>query len=109
MSKGLSLHPPPDDNGHTDIGSDTKSNSKSSVARVFKTDRAPPPPYAEKPLPPMSSTREPKAVGGQMTEGVGVSRKKPKPSLRQKIGDYIRADAEKQRNGDIWGGTRAYG
>jgi len=57
----------------------------------------------------MSSTREPREVGGQMTEGVGVSRKKPKVTLRKKIADYIRADAEKQRNGDIWGGTRTYG
>lgn len=57
----------------------------------------------------MSSTREPKPVGGQMTEGVGVSRKKPKESKMEKFRRYVREDAAKQAQGDIWGGTRGMG
>jgi len=60
----------------------------------------------------MSSTREPKAVGGQMTEGVGVSRIKPKESKLEKFRRYVREDAAKQAQGDIWGGVkgmRGYG
>lgn len=54
----------------------------------------------------MSSTREPKAVGGQMTEGVGVSRIKPKESKLEKFRRYVREDAQKQAQGDIWGGVK---
>ena len=57
----------------------------------------------------MSSTRQPKAVGGQMTEGVGVSRVKPKESRMDKFKRYVAADAEKQARGDIWGGKRGMG
>ena len=64
----------------------------------------PPPPYEAHP--PMSSTREPKAVGGQMTEGVGVSRIKPKEGKLEKLRRYVREDAAKQAQGDIWGGVK---
>lgn len=53
----------------------------------------------------MSLTREPKLVAGQMTEGAG---KKPKRSIAQKVGDYLREDAERQRKQGIWGGANAH-
>lgn len=60
----------------------------------------------------MSSTRTPKPVGGQMSEGVGVSRvkpPKPKESKMEKFKRYVSEDAEKQARGDIWGGRRGMG
>jgi len=41
-----------------------------------------------------------------MTEGVGVSRVKPKESKMDKFKRYVSEDAEKQARGDIWGGKR---
>lgn len=84
-----------------------QSNTSTSVLYVFSSskDQTPPPPYSEEPLPPMSLTREPKLVAGQMTEGAG---KKPKRSIAQKVGDYLREDAERQRNNGIWGGANAH-
>ena len=70
-----------------------------------RSQRSQPDPEA---MPSMESTREVKAVG-IMTEGVGVSRKKPKESRLKKIGKYLKADAEKTRQGDIWGPSRANG
>ncbi|KAM0702873.1 hypothetical protein Q7P35_010305 [Cladosporium inversicolor] len=75
----------------------------SQLLSPYKITR-PPPPYEAHP--PMSSTREPKAVGGQMTEGVGVSRIKPKESKMEKLRRYVREDAAKQARGDIWGGVK---
>lgn len=90
-----------------------------------KSPNGPPPPYAGREHssekynsnndsythPPMSSTHEPKAVGGQMSEGVGVSRIKPKPkeSKLAKLKKYVQEDAAKQAQGDIWGGVKGMG
>jgi hypothetical protein len=59
----------------------------------------------------MSSTHTPKDVGGQMSEGVGVSRIKPKAkeSKLEKIRRYVREDAAKQAQDDIWGGVKGVG
>jgi hypothetical protein len=54
----------------------------------------------------MSSTSEPKAVGGQMSEGVGVSRIKPKESKLERFRRYVREDAAKQAEDNIWGGVK---
>lgn len=64
---------------------------------------------AQEEKPPMSSTREPKPVGGQMSEGVGVSRKKSQPSRLVRVREYVLADAKKAADGDIWGGRGARG
>lgn len=44
-----------------------------------------------------------------MTEGVGVSRLKPKESKLERLTRYVREDAAKQAQGDIWGGARGMG
>lgn len=100
LSFPLELQDQPTNNPHQSA----LSNLLSSTSSTAKSNRGPPPPYDSHP--PMSSTREPKAVGGQMTEGVGVSRIKPKESKLEKFRRYVREDAQKQAQGDIWGGVK---